>query len=598
MLKKKKYNVLDTLAICFQCNPIASCAIFILVIIEALLPSILVIFNSRFIDSALSYIAKRNNFNEVILNILKITIVIAILNFYTIASRIFKEKINMGLRSKFYPEVIERTVYLKYEYIENEETCDLMNRIINWPGLSTLEDAFDHLTSVISHIIYIIGLATIIWSISWWFIPVSFVSALPVFIGSLFLSEEVYEKVRWNSEIARKSDYIEFNMLRGRDMAAERILFDYSKHFNKQFESYFMRSVNMELGVRRKWLVTNKIFTAIVVATCIAIAFVSLSYLKTGRITMGIFISLITVLFQLEDVLTAQIPDIMCSLIEDNEYLKEFTSFMELKEEREENSQIPVQKEDVQTIEFRNVYFKYPGTEHMILNGVSFTIEKGQHYSIVGKNGSGKSTLTKLMLGLYEVDKGQILINGRNLKDYSKAQLYSFFSIVYQDFAQYSISIQDNIGLGDKDEIQNMEKIERAADQAGIKKVVDKLEHGFQTPLGKVLYDGIDFSGGQWQRVALARSLMKEQAVRILDEPTSALDPIEESKLYKQYAEISKNSTTLFISHRLGSTKLADKILVLDDGKLVGLGNHDTLMKDCPLYRTMFNTQREWYDGK
>ena len=202
------------------------------------------------------------------------------------------------------------------------------------------------------------------------------------------------------------------------------------------------------------------------------------------------------------------------------------------------------------------------------------------------------------MLGLYEIDKGQILINGRNIKSYSKAQLYSFFSIVYQDFAKYAISIQDNIGLGDKDEIQNIEKIKRVADYVGIKKAVDGLKYGFQTPLGKVLHDGIDFSGGQWQRVALARSLMKEQAIRILDEPTSALDPIEESQLYKQYAEISKNSTTLFISHRLGSTKLADTILVLDNGKLVGHGNHDTLMKACPLYRTMFNTQREWYDGK
>ena len=167
------------------------------------------------------------------------------------------------------------------------------------------------------------------------------------------------------------------------------------------------------------------------------------------------------------------------------------------------------------------------------MNGVSFNIEKGLHYAIVGKNGSGKSTLTKLMLGLYDIDDGEILINGKNIKLYSKEQLYSFFSIVYQDFARYSISIKDNIGLGDKENADNMEKIESVAEYAGIKEIIDDLEEGYETPLGKVLEGGIDFSGGQWQRIALARSLMKEQAVRILDEPTSALDPLEESRFIK-----------------------------------------------------------------
>lgn len=187
----------------------------------------------------------------------------------------------------------------------------------------------------------------------------------------LFLSKEVYEKVRWNSEVSRKSDYIEFNMLRGRDMAAERNLFDYSEHYNEQFEGLFMKSANMELGVRKKWFVVNKLLTSIVVAVCIVIAFVSLNYLKTGQITIGLFISLITVLFQLEDAFTSQIPDLICSLTEDNEYLKDMTSFMELDEDSETNGGIQAENEDIQTIEFRNVYFKYPGTDNMILNGVS-----------------------------------------------------------------------------------------------------------------------------------------------------------------------------------------------------------------------------------
>lgn len=598
MLVKKKYTVLDTLIICFKCNPVSCCGVFILVIIGALLPSALLIFNSRFIDSALSYVAMKKNFNVVLVNILKITIVLAIIYFYTILIRIMKEKINIGLRAKFYKQVVERTVYLKYEYIENGETCDLMNRIINWPGLPTIENAFDHMINVVSHAIYILGLTGTIWSTSWWLIPISFIGAIPLLIGSYFMSKEIYIKVRWNSELARKSDYIEFNVLRGRELAAERSLFQYSNYFNNQFESYFMKSVNIEADVRRKWLILNKIFTAIVVTICIASTFILLDYLQQEKITLGVFISLVTVLFQLENMMSEQIPDLICSLTEDQEYMNDFTKFMELEEECIDNEEYPEQMENIQTLEFKNVFFKYPGTDRYILNGISFTLHKGKHYAIVGKNGSGKSTLTKLMLGLYDINKGEILINGKNLNEFKKGQIYSFFSIVYQDFAQYAIKIRDNIGIGNLKEMDNMDKINVAAENAGIKTVIDKLEKGMDTSLGKVLDDGIDFSGGQWQRIAIARSLMRDNTLRILDEPTSALDPLEESRLYKQYAEISKDSTTVFISHRLGSTKLADEILVIDNGKLIAQGNHEDLMQDCELYKTMFNTQREWYHGK
>lgn len=258
--------------------------------------------------------------------------------------------------------------------------------------------------------------------------------------------------------------------------------------------------------------------------------------------TLGLFISVVTAIFQLEG---TKIPSLISFLSEDKEYWKDVTKFMELEEENISQMQ-SMKPRVIETLELKDVYFKYPGTSKMILKGISFKLEKGLHYAIVG---SGKSTLTKLMLGLYEVDKGEILINGKNIKEYTKKEVYEFFSLAYQDYAQYAIPVKDNIGIGNVKEMDNEEKINLAASLAGIKEDIDHLPKGMETPLGKVLDEGVDISGGQWQRIAFARSLMGDNTVRILDEPTAALDPLEESKLYSKYKQISKNDTTVFISH-------------------------------------------------
>ncbi len=596
-LTKKKYGLFNMLTVCFKISPIECIIILILTIIGALLPSLLIDLNSDFIDSALAYAEKTGDFGQVWNNIIKIICTLAYMHFYTIIIQMMNERVNIGLKSRFNYLVIERSIRLKYKYIENSESSDLMNRILNYPGLTAVQNIFQHMFSGISLITYFMGLILMVWHISWWVIPLLLMSALPLLITSYFMSKDVYNNVRWNSELARKSNYIEFDMLRGRNLAAERTLFGYTRYFNDKFESYFMRAVKLETNIRKKWLIINKLLTVLIIAVCIFVTFMMLGQLRENNITLGMFIAIITAVFQLETVLTTQIPDLVSVLSEDGEYTKDFTKFMELEEEDTSQTKENI-RESIQTIEFKNVYFKYPGTENMILKGVSFKLEKGMHYAIVGRNGSGKSTLTKLLLGLYKVDQGEILINGRNINAYTNGEIHSLFSIVYQDYVQYSISARDNIGIGNMESLHNLKKVSEAAELAGVKDVIDRLPRGMDTPLGKVLDEGVDISGGQWQRIALARSLMKEDTVRILDEPTSALDPMEESRLYKKYAEISKNSTTVFISHRLGSTKLADKIFVLDHGKLIEQGNHKELMQNGGVYREMFNIQKEWYDER
>jgi len=247
------------------------------------------------------------------------------------------------------------------------------------------------------------------------------------------------------------------------------------------------------------------------------------------------------------------------------------------------------------TLEFRNVRFKYPGGEAFILDGLSFKLEAGRHYAFFGRNGAGKTTITKLLTGLYSGYNGEIFINGKELRAYPAGAVKALFSVVYQDFAKYYIPMKDNIRAGDIAGMDLDIRIQEVIQPAHLGDLVEELKDGLDTSLGKIKANGQDISGGQWQRIAIARSLLSRAPVKILDEPTAALDPVGESRVYEEFERLMAGKTTIFISHRLGSTKLADEILVIDGGKIAERGSHGELMAKAGQYAAMFEAQRSWY---
>ena len=246
------------------------------------------------------------------------------------------------------------------------------------------------------------------------------------------------------------------------------------------------------------------------------------------------------------------------------------------------------------SIEFRDVWFRYPGTDRDILKGMSFRIEAGEKISVVGENGEGKSTMIKLLLGLFAPDRGEILINGRTLSDYSDRARGQIFGTVFQDFVRYSIAVEENVMLGDL-EHGDQEAYRRAVKRAGAEEFINRLPNGKDTLLGRDFEGGVDLSGGQWQRIAMARALMGDKPVLILDEPTSQLDPVTESRLYQEFAEMAEEKTAVFITHRLASTMITDRIYVLSDGKVAECGSHGELMERRGIYAEMFESQKKWY---
>lgn len=332
------------------------------------------------------------------------------------------------------------------------------------------------------------------------------------------------------------------------------------------------------------------------------IALVLIIPTSTGKITVGMYMSLITASFNLVKQMSWELSVVMQEFTKNKLYLKDFQVFSNLDEVIGADTclDMSMQSKPLESIEFKNVHFSYPGSNIKILNGLSMKLEKDKQYAFVGKNGAGKTTITKLLTGLYTDYEGEILINGQDIKTISNEQLKAYFSVVYQDFAKYYLSIKDNLLLGNS--ISNLDSnyektmVEKALDIVDMSCKISDFPKGIYTLLGNLTDECVDLSGGQWQRISIARSLVSKAPVCILDEPTASLDPISESKLYKIFGKASKGKLTILITHRLGAARIADEILVLDNGKVIEQGNHEDLVEKNSVYKKMFHAQRGWYN--
>ncbi len=253
-------------------------------------------------------------------------------------------------------------------------------------------------------------------------------------------------------------------------------------------------------------------------------------------------------------------------------------------------------------IEFRNVSYSYKGNENsedvVVFNDFNLKISAGEKIALVGVNGAGKTTLIKLLTGMYEADSGEILFNGINRNEFAKEEFFKLFSVVFQEHLMFPFTVGENIALSRSEKVDK-DKAWKALEKAGMKQVLKEKGIELETYMTKTLFDdGVEFSGGQNQRLLLARALYKDAPILVLDEPTAALDPIAESEIYDSYAQHSEGKTAIFISHRLASTRFSDRIIMIEDGKIIEMGTHDELMKKCGKYAEMFEIQSSYYEER
>lgn len=587
----KCYTYLDSLRFSIISSPVCTILYLILSLAVAILPTYQVIINARFIDNALGLIDGSVTKRAVYISL---AIVIGIIAYQWLVEPIrayLANKIEMDMRVSLKGAYVEKCSKIEFKYVENTDSMDLMNRVADTMERKFI-DGFTNIVNLISLFMTIAGLLIVLITQIAWVALIIIAVAIPLLYLSFISGKATYEANKEITKYQRKYKYLT-TVMTGRENVDERTVFGYNEKLNdKWFEQYEI-SRKMETRTRAKWFVKLKSGSMITAFLCTFIAAMLINPVATGIITIGMFFSLINATFDLVHTMSWSLTRLIEAVSTHIEYLKEITKFAAF-EQYDNADAVPEGGIEFKSLEFRNVTFKYPGTETYILKDMNMKIEAGRHYAFVGANGAGKSTIAKLLTGLYQDYEGRILINGRDLREYTAAQLKAFYSVVYQDFARYSISIWDNIAIGCVGGADD-EAINNAITALKLDSVIEDLEDGKDTLLGKLAQEGKDLSGGEWQRIALARCFVSEAPIRVLDEPTAALDPIAESNLYSEFAKLCEGRTTLFFSHRLGSVKLADYIYVIDNGHVEEQGTHNELMAAKQLYYTMYDSQRRWY---
>ena len=450
--------------------------------------------------------------------------------------------------------------------------------------------------TVISKLISMLGFVVILISVSWWASIFIILLSLPTTIISFIYRRKTVDYMWFHSKERRQMSYYS-GVLVNKDVVKEVKILGISDHlinkYKAVFAKYFGGIKSLLLG-EGFWKIVSTILTT--AANCFLLIFIA-KRVFDGEIQIGDYTLYAGALNNIIAGV-ATIISTSATIYEGTLFINNIITYMEQPKTVVPNIENPITpaRHIGHTIEFKNVSFCYPGTDVYVLKDINIKIEPGQTVVLVGFNGAGKTTLIKLLTRLYDPTSGEILLDGKNIKSYDVAELYKIFGIIFQDFGKYAMSVSENIALGQIDKGVIEKDIELAAKQADAEKFINALPDGYNTPLMRWFEDnGIELSIGQWQKLSIARAFYSDSDILILDEPTASLDPMAEQQIFNQFDELKKDKTSIFVSHRLSSATIADKIVVLEKGAVVEIGNHHELIKKDGHYRKMFETQAKRY---
>ncbi|URZ18165.1 ABC transporter ATP-binding protein [Clostridium felsineum] len=523
-----------------------------------------------------------------------IMIIVTIINFISTHSKI---RITEAMNHFIQYSLMEKVSRIELSYFDDIET----HNKFNWVKDELSEKISLIVTSsfgLISFVIQFIVAALVIISNNYLIAIILLVGCIPSIVLSAMQTEENYKNEQNNSHELRYQTYVSWVMFKRPYMKEMRFgnLYNYIR-------DKFEKSVT-KLDEKRKYIIKKYTFITgaarLVSYIALGIGLVMVSYdIYMRKVSIGSFM----LVYSSSKNMQASFEGIFLNLItiaNDGRFIEDYADIMKYKEEDigdKESLELAYKNKDNLNfdIEFKNVTFKYPGTSRVILNNISLKIKSGEKISIVGENGCGKSTFIALICGLYKPDKGHIYIGGIEVKS-NIGLLRQYISCAFQDFGHYEMSIADNIRIGDLENEYNDDEIRNVLKLTDAYGFVSKLNEEINTPLGFQRFGGTEISGGQWQKLAMARVLIKKNSkILILDEPTAALDPMSESQLYSDFNKLTGDKTVLLISHRLGATRLADRILVFKDGEVAEEGTHNELIRLNGLYSEMYHVQSQWY---
>lgn len=591
IIKNKRYQSYEVLSLALKASSVCMVFYFVLSVTQSVMQTaVMAMATAGFVDTAAEILTHLRPQGDIYLPLVLLMLTLGVAGTVGALARLAGSRIRVRLEREIKPSLVRIYAAFDYKHIENAESWELISRVSRDPVKSIMDGA-DAFIQFLQIMVSVSSVFLLIVTQVWWAAVIILAFSVPMFWLSMRAGKKNYQAEREAEKFNRRTDYLG-EVLTGRDNVDERTLFDYSDAVNRQWQEQYEAGRKMQVKVTAKMFLITKGSSLVLALISLLVALTLIGPVIQGQMTAGMFMGIISAVFGMIQKLGFQMSRSLENISRAGEFMKDLSAFAALSDAGDALTEPDAKPTAIERLEFCKVRFRYPNGDKYILDGLSFTLEAGRHYAFVGKNGAGKTTITKLLTGLYTEYEGEILVNGRELRTYPASTVKAMFSVVYQDFARYYIGMKDNISLGNLHAKGNEKE---AAHLAGLDETIGRMKNGILTPLGKILPGGQDLSGGQWQRVAIARSLISQAPVRILDEPTSALDPISESRLYSEFEKLMEGKTTVFISHRLGSTKLADEILVIDGGRIAERGTHETLMARKGQYADMFETQREWY---
>ncbi len=419
-------------------------------------------------------------------------------------------------------------------------------------------------------------------------------STVPTYIAKLRYGFGAWSVYRSQAPGVRRLDYY-YQLLTTEPAAKEVRLFDLGGHFIARYRRIFGGMLSEIEAFRRRHGRVQVPLSAITSLCIGGVLFYAVWQAIQGAVGIGDVVLYFSAIFFLHGTASNMLQT-AGTLYTAQLHVSNILEFLDLESPMRpaaDGRKVPAPWQE--GLELRNVTFRYPGTEQPVLRQVSLRIRPGETVALVGHNGAGKTTLVKLLCRLYDPTAGRILLDGHDLREYDLRDVRRHTTVIFQDYARYHFTAGENIGLAAVSRRDDGEAIAAAAAQSGADEVIERLPHGYDTQLGREFEDGMELSIGEWQKVALARAFFREAQFQILDEPTAALDAQAEYDVYLRFRELTQGRTTLLISHRFSTVRMADRILVLDRGRLVEEGSHDTLMARGGLYADLYEKQASRY---
>jgi ATP-binding cassette subfamily B protein len=417
---------------------------------------------------------------------------------------------------------------------------------------------------------------------------------IPAFLGESHFAFLSYAKNFRQTPAKRQLDYL--RQLGGSKEAAKELkLFGLSKFLTARFTGISNRILDENLALSRKRLIAVSLLSLLSTSGYYGAYIWVIWKTVSGVFSLGRFYFLTQSIMNASNNISL-IFSTLSGIADQALFLTDLLAFFEMKPTVYSKPQaLPAPRPITRGFEFRNVSFAYPGTERLILSGLNFRLEPGERIALIGQNGQGKTTIVKLITRLYDPTAGQILLDGIDLREYDIEDLCREVGVIFQDFMRYEMTARENIAVGRIEFLPDEEKIRSAASQSLADGVIDRLAHQYDQMLGRRFEGGVDLSGGEWQKLALGRAYLREAQVLILDEPTAALDARAEYEVFERFNELTTDKMALFISHRFSTVRMAERIIVLENGSIAEEGSHERLMARGGTYAEMFELQASSY---